>query len=573
VQTTPRLSNRWSAWWDWLVDDEQLSQPSIARRNSQLLRSLLLTLVPFGIIITLAQLWLTPENSSVDLDKTLFTDPDTLALFGGVACWGVAYWAITRGYYKAASFLAIVTAIVAIFIGVSTDGDLGDLPQLVLPLLIAAMLFPLRTTLVTICATLLGLLLLPLLNTQIQATHLVTRPFTFCFLCMILIYIAFHHRNQIERERQAELAENEARYRGLFNATFEGFAIHGQGKIADCNAGLAAMLGYDPRELRGRPLLQLFAEEARPAVLLHLDNSAAQPLEAAGLMKNGDTLHLEIINHRQATPTNTTHILAMRDITQRKVAEETLRSAQKFDSLGMLAGGVAHDFNNLLQTMMGQVALAGALLPADTPAHRYLDQAVKSAQHAASLTRQLLAYAGRDIAEHALVNLNQLIQESASLLEPLLSRHDWLHLQLAADTPLLSASQTQLRQVLSNLVINAAEAIDRDTGVVTIQTRSVVVNDRFDSQHFLGHLPLRTGHYLCLEVADNGHGLDEATAQRIFDPFFTTKPSGHGLGLSTTFGIIRSHRGVIRLISAPGRGATFTILFPAQADSDKETRG
>jgi PAS domain S-box-containing protein len=248
------------------------------------------------------------------------------------------------------------------------------------------------------------------------------------------------------------------------------------------------------------------------------------------------------------------------DITGRRQQEESLRQTQKLESLGVLAGGIAHDFNNLLTGILGNASLATKFVPPEHPAGKLLDEVIKASQRAAGLTRQLLDYAGkgRFLAEH--LAIGDLIRETAELLGHALPKKVLLHLDLLEDLPLVEGDASQIHQVIMNLVINAAEAMGERGGSVYITTGiQPFISDGVEGPG----LERRSERYVTITVRDTGCGMDEATKARIFDPFFTTKFTGRGLGLAAVLGIIRSHKGALRVDSNPGKGSAFTILLPA----------
>lgn len=261
------------------------------------------------------------------------------------------------------------------------------------------------------------------------------------------------------------------------------------------------------------------------------------------------------------------YVCVVRDITQRKESEEALRQAQKLESLGVLAGGIAHDFNNLLTGMLGHASIVQATLPADSDASEQLERLMQSAETAADLTRQLLAYAGKGQFAVRPINLNRLIHENAGLIETAIPRRTELTMNLQEDLPLLEADRGQLQQVVMNLVINAAESLGEQGGEVNISTSLQTLQEASETE-FIGGDRLAPGNYIVLEVHDNGKGMSKATIDRIFDPFFTTKISGHGLGLSATLGIIRTHNGGVQVESTLDQGSTFRIFFPASTKQE-----
>lgn len=253
------------------------------------------------------------------------------------------------------------------------------------------------------------------------------------------------------------------------------------------------------------------------------------------------------------------------DITQRHLAEEALRQAQKSQSLGVLAGGVAHDFNNLLVAMLGQTSLALARLPADDPARESIVKAVVAAERAADLTRQLLAYSGGGQFATRALPLNQLIHDHLSRFSAALPAELQLRTELAPDVPLIEADAGQMQQVIMNLLLNAAEASGERPGTVTLRTRLGEVGAAASHLWRYTHEPLSPGPYVILEVQDEGAGMDAHTLANLFDPFFTTKFTGRGLGLAAVLGIVRGHHGGLHVETALGRGSTFQLFFPVSA--------
>ncbi len=256
------------------------------------------------------------------------------------------------------------------------------------------------------------------------------------------------------------------------------------------------------------------------------------------------------------------------EMIERELAEEErqkvqvkLLHAQKLESLGVLSGGVAHDFNNLLVGILGNAGLALQDLPEDSPIRQTIRDIESSALRAAELTRQLLAYAGKGQFVTQPVQLSQLIEEMGHLLGSAVHKAARLAFEFAEELPVVDGDPVQLRQVVMNLITNAAEAIGVGSGTITVRTGRMEATREYLADAHLG-LGLTEGPVVFLEVEDDGHGMHPATLARIFDPFFTTKFTGRGLGLAAVLGIVRSHRGAIKVVSAPGRGTRVRILFP-----------
>ena len=258
------------------------------------------------------------------------------------------------------------------------------------------------------------------------------------------------------------------------------------------------------------------------------------------------------------------------DITERKkgeaeklLLERQLLHVQKLESLGVMAGGIAHDFNNLLMAILGNATMALRDLPQDSPLHDHLKAIETASNRAADLCRQMLAYSGRGTFLIGPLDLSELVRAMTSILDVSLGRKAALKLELAPALPPIEGDAAQLRQIIMNITMNAAEAIPDQGGdgaTITVRTRveEFAANTLLDPfQH-----PLPAGRYVVLEVVDTGCGMNEETLTRLFDPFFSTKFTGRGLGMSAVLGIVRAHRGCITVTSAPGRGTTVRLAFP-----------
>jgi signal transduction histidine kinase/CheY-like chemotaxis protein len=253
-----------------------------------------------------------------------------------------------------------------------------------------------------------------------------------------------------------------------------------------------------------------------------------------------------------------------RNITERKQLDEQLRHTAKLESLGLLAGGVAHDFNNLLTGILGNTSLALETLSTNNPARGPLRDALNASERASHLTRQLLAYAGKGRFIIEPINLSGLVREISALVQASIPRNVQLRLELRDDLPYIHADASQLQQLVMNLVINAGEAIAKDeSGTVLVTTSTQNVDEHYLLTTLGTSEELPGGTYVSLEVHDTGCGMDEETVARIFDPFFTTKFTGRGLGLAAVQGIVRGHRGAMKVYSRPGKGTTFKVIFPA----------
>jgi CheY-like chemotaxis protein len=246
--------------------------------------------------------------------------------------------------------------------------------------------------------------------------------------------------------------------------------------------------------------------------------------------------------------------------------EEQLRQAQKMEAVGRLAGGIAHDFNNLLTGIMGsaEMALMGGGIGESVD--EYLQDIKQSAERAASLTAQLLAYSRRQVLRPVILDLNDLVSRNQKILSRFLGEHITLETRLHPGAGRVKADPGLFDQVILNLAVNARDAMP-EGGRLTIETRS----ETLDKDFYALHPDVKPGEYVVMSVSDTGHGMDESTLQRIFEPFFTTKETGRGtgLGLSSVYGTVRQSSGHVFVESRPGRGTTFTLYLPRTREKEE----
>jgi len=258
---------------------------------------------------------------------------------------------------------------------------------------------------------------------------------------------------------------------------------------------------------------------------------------------------------------------------ERKLAEDErlrleaqIQHSQKLESLGVLAGGIAHDFNNLLTGILGNADLALLSEPAESQVVQSVREIKKTAERAADLSRQMLAYSGRGSFIIETIDLNAVVREMGNLLDVSISKRAVLTYELMDSLPVIVGDATQIRQVLMNLITNASDAVGDGDGLLTIRTGRRHCDRAYLAETYLDD-QLPEGDYVYLEVEDTGCGMDEETLQKMFDPFFTTKFTGRGLGLAAVLGIIRGHRGAIDVSSEVGHGTVFRVLFPMTGEA------
>ena len=338
-------------------------------------------------------------------------------------------------------------------------------------------------------------------------------------------------------------------------------------RFVQTNAGARHNLGYTEDELSRMTPADLqsdYSAEDMAAVLqpLRAGERDRFRVEAVQRRKDGSTYPVEVRLQYVASEEPPVIVTIVQDITERRELEGQLRQAQKMEAIGHLAGGIAHDFNNLLTAISGYgQLLAESLDPADerrADVERILD----ASDRAARLTRQLLAFSRRQILRPEVLDLNEVIRGIDALLRPMIG--DTIMLTIALDPQLGSvlADPSQLEQVVMNLVTNARDAMSSG-GRLTIETANVELDDAYVA----GHTDAQAGPHVMLAVSDTGTGMDAATVARLFEPFFTTKEPGKGtgLGLATTYGIVKQSGGNIWVYSEPGRGSTFKVYVPRVA--------
>ncbi len=248
------------------------------------------------------------------------------------------------------------------------------------------------------------------------------------------------------------------------------------------------------------------------------------------------------------------------DITERHSLEQQLRQAQKMEAIGQLAGGVAHDFNNLLTPILGYADMVALNENIDGETRQAILEIHRAATQARDLTRQLLAFGRKQIMEVLPLDLNELLRENQSILRRVVREDIELQLDLADDLKTIEGDPSRLSQVILNLAVNAVDAMP-EGGTLALETYNVQIDENYVD----AHPGSSTGPHVVLAVSDTGCGMDEQQQNRIFEPFFTTKEEtkGTGLGLATVYGLVKQHRGSIRVYSEPGMGSTFRIYLPA----------
>jgi len=344
------------------------------------------------------------------------------------------------------------------------------------------------------------------------------------------------------------------------------------GIILTCNAGAERVYGYAGHEITGHSIDVLLPPERikeQKEILERLGKGKhVEHFETVRVRNDGKQIHVSLtispICNKAGEVIGASDIA--RDITEQKHFEEQLRQTQKLESLGVLAGGIAHDFNNLLSGIIGNASLLLSNMGPDSNNAEFADAIVRAGERAANLTGQLLAYAGKGRFVMKPVDCSQLVREISSLISASIPKKVKLQWHLHDQLPAVLADVSQLEQLIMNLIINGAEAIGDNAGTVTVRT-SVQQVDNLYLGNASGVLDeMEEGEYVVLEVQDTGCGMDAEIKSRIFDPFFTTKFTGRGLGLAAVRGIIRGHKGGLKVNSAPGQGTSFKVWLPTASE-------
>ncbi|PKN54343.1 MAG: hypothetical protein CVU56_27100 [Deltaproteobacteria bacterium HGW-Deltaproteobacteria-14] len=375
----------------------------------------------------------------------------------------------------------------------------------------------------------------------------------------------------------AELADSEQRYRTLVESSPT--CIHEfdlEGRILAMNRAGLAMIGLPHDQLVGTPMLDLFPPATRDVFARQLDRARAGEATQFELtvVDGGDGQERWFINTLVPLRARDGQVVRIighsHEVTNARRAEqaeaslrEQLLHAQKLESLGVLAGGIAHDFNNLIAVVLGHAELVRGDLPADHPIEPSLAAIELASERAADLCGQMLAYSGRARFETRTLDVAEEVRAIGDLLRVSLPKGARLVLELDPRPIAVEADPSQLRQVVMNLITNAADAVTATGSTIRIRTDIVECDAATIAGWPLAFRQATPGTYARIEVEDDGAGMTEATRARLFDPFFTTKAHGRGLGLATTLGIARGHGGAIEVVSAPGAGARFRVLLPA----------
>ena len=393
----------------------------------------------------------------------------------------------------------------------------------------------------------------------------------------------------ITRSKRAEknLAESEERYRVVAEQSSDFIVLHRQGQVLYANPAAARAAGYDSGEdMRGMPVLELVHPDSRELVKKRMAQAARAnkplpPIEEYFVGREGQLFIGEAVSQQVTLGGKEAVLTVVRNITARRRLEEErarLRErytlARKHESLSLMAMGMAHDFNNLLMGILGNASMLVTDLPQDSPEYELARRIEKASSLAADITRQLVEFAGQGRSHAQAIDVAQQVDDTMHMLAGQLPESIHLQVNVQRGLPAVRIGRAHLTQMLLNLVHNAVEATVPASGLITVSVTACPISEAQLEKVFHDH-DLVSDHVVCIEIRDEGRGMDEHVRERVFDPFFSTKEGGRGLGLAGVLGIVMRYGGAIKVESNPGRGSTFQIWLPgedASADSQQCSR-
>ncbi len=380
-----------------------------------------------------------------------------------------------------------------------------------------------------------------------------------------------------------ECIKNQALLRSIFRATPVAIGIVTNRVIGWSNPTMQVMLGYSEKELMGKNARMLYPTEEDYQYVgrekyRQIEEHGTGTVETRLLTKDGKVIDV-LISSTPLEPGNLGAGVTFTavDITKRKQAEakkmeleSQLLQAQKLEAIGSLAGGIAHDFNNLLTVINGSSELALMAIDKTHPLYKDLNGIYQAGLRAENLTRQLLAFSRKQVYKPRIINLNQVIAGLEKILIRLIGEDIHLDICAGSNIPGIKADPGHVEQVVMNLLINARDALDHrendgERKQIIIETDRVLLDEGFTGKYRCAE----AGSYVQLSVRDNGVGMEADVKDKIFEPFFTTKELGRGtgLGLSTVYGIVKQHNGIITVDSQPAGGSVFHTYWPAVTEA------
>ncbi|HKY95309.1 MAG TPA: CHASE3 domain-containing protein [Kiloniellales bacterium] len=370
-------------------------------------------------------------------------------------------------------------------------------------------------------------------------------------------------------ERTRDLERSRGFLQTVLDSVQDALLVNKDGRIVLTNRAGLKLFGVDkPEALLGRTFFDLFHSDyhdiIRERVSIMLDRKGTVPtIEEKIVRADGRLLDVEATSSRFFDGQGDVLVALLHDISERKRTEATLRQAQRMEAVGQLSGGLAHDFNNLLVVIIGNLDLLQERLGDDRDSHELIEAMLQAAWRGADLTGQLLAFARRQILQPKLIDLNAMVKATSGLLKRTLGEHITIELRQADDLWPVMADPALLESALTNLAINARDAMT-EGGRLLIETANRVLEGNYAELH----RDAMPGDYVMLSVSDSGIGMSPEVLSRVFEPFFTTKSNGKGsgLGLSMVYGFVRQSQGHIQIYSEPDQGTTVRLYLPRAGD-------
>lgn len=353
-------------------------------------------------------------------------------------------------------------------------------------------------------------------------------------------------------------------YRTLVENSNDPIIVHKDGIIVFVNNTAKIITGYLEDEFYGSNILDFITNDYKPVELQYTNDRIAGKqtpslYDIEILRKDGDIIPSEISVSTINYEGERAYMVILRDLSNRYSLEEQLRQTQKMEAVGQLAGGVAHDFNNILQVIIGYTNLARTSLDEDNSVQDMLQQVSEAGERASFLVNQLLTFSHNQMIVTRVLDLNEVITEHMAMMKRVIGENIELEFLASSETIYINGDQAMIGQMLMNIFLNARDAMP-EGGRILLKTKRVFLDSDFCKTNSSND----QGYYAMLSISDTGCGMDKVTLSRIFEPFFSTKgiSAGTGLGLSTVFGIVKQHEGIITASSEPGNGTGFRIYFP-----------
>jgi len=387
------------------------------------------------------------------------------------------------------------------------------------------------------------------------------------------IYAYVGVQRDITERKQAELSlrESEEKFRNFAEQSFVGFYILQDGSFKYVNPKFADIFGYTVEEVQdNKQIRQLVHSEDQATVMEQIRRRIEGEINAVqyrfrGIKKTGEIIHLEVYGGSSLIYDNKPATIGtILDITTNLEMEKRLAQSQRIESIGSLAGGIAHDFNNILFPIVGMSELLLEDLPRQSQQYENAEEIFKAGKRGSDLVKQILTFSRQ--AEHKLipVRVQQVLKEVLKLTRATIPSNIEINQNVQPDCGLVMADPTQIHQISMNLITNASHALEKKNGVIDIELKELTIK-KYD----LPDSELQPGPHIKLSVSDNGIGMVQSTINKIFEPYFTTKEKGKGtgLGLAVVYGIVKEHKGDIKVYSEIGKGTTFCIYLPLMKKS------